>query len=77
MHRICCNPKCIAKNEFPVYEHLQVFAFKGFLSGSFIECRYAFSENGILKKYVDSDFANKLADALDNATASIVHTMLD
>lgn len=64
------------ENEYPVYEYSQVLALKGFLSGSFIECRYAFSENGTLKKYVDFDFVDKLVGALDSSTTNIVHAML-
>ena len=65
------------ENEFPVYEYPKVFAFKGFLSGSFMEFRYAFSENGILKKYVNFAFIDKLANVLDNSALAIVHAMLD
>lgn len=65
------------ENEFPVCEYSQVFALKGFLSGSFLECRYAFSRNGILKNYVDLDFVDKLVGALDASTANIIHAMLD
>ena len=48
----------------------------GFLSGSSIGFRYAFSENGKLKGYASADNMRRIATAIKGVSASIVSSML-
>ena len=49
----------------------------GFLSGSSIGFRYAFSENGILKGYASADDMRRIAAAVKGTSASIIDSMLN
>ncbi len=48
----------------------------GFLSGSSVGFRYAFSENGILKGYVSGDGMARIASVIKGASVSIVNSMI-
>lgn len=48
----------------------------GFLAGSSVGFRYAFSENGVLKGYVSGDDMARIVSAIKGASVSIVNSMI-